>query len=156
MLCCQLCTPEVLCLLLPLAAPCSVWQALLLVAWVPVTLLTSLHVEGYIFLCIWEKTKNNRTMQVLQWNVYIIHVLQVINLTTVSKFKNQTISITRINYVYDQSVLDLFHILLSGRYLQDPSIYNSSNRSISYNRSWSTFPAPGDLRPFSKLRVLLQ
>ena len=51
---------EVLCLLLPLAAPCSMWQAVLLVAFVPfvsVTLLNSLLVEGYIFLCIWEQQK---------------------------------------------------------------------------------------------------
>jgi hypothetical protein len=37
----------------------------------------------------------------------------------VSKIKNQ-ISIARRNYIYDQSVLNLFHILLISKYLQNP------------------------------------
>ena len=72
---------KVLCLLLPLAEPWSVWRSLLLVALVAVTLLNSLLVEGYIFLCIWEQTKNNIAMHGLQWNVCVIHILKVINLT---------------------------------------------------------------------------
>jgi len=66
---------KVLCLLLPLAAPWIVWRFLLLEALVPVTLLNSLLVEGYIFLCIWEQTKNNTTLHGLQQNVYVIHIL---------------------------------------------------------------------------------
>jgi hypothetical protein len=66
---------EVLCLLLPLAAPCSVWRSLLLVALLRVTLLNSLLVKRDIFLCTWEQTENSRTIHGLQWNFYVIYIL---------------------------------------------------------------------------------
>jgi hypothetical protein len=64
--------------------------------------------------------------------------------------KNRIIQVTRRNYIFDQSVLNLFHILLIGRYQQNTYTYNSSNRSISHNRDWRTFSALGGLTPFTR------